>query len=552
MKKATYLMGLTSLAVNTQTFADSNQAQPNVLFIIADDLGYSDLSYFGSEIDTPNLDELASESLIFNSMQSAPTSSPSRAMLWTGVDNHKAGLGNMLEEMAPNQVGQKGYEGTINNNVVLISETLQQNGYNTSYTGKWHLSKGEKNLAYSRGFTETFSLNSGGASHFNDMKPAYAPTPESKAPYSVNGTFIEELPSDFEYSSQFFADKTVENITASKNKPFFSVVSFTAPHWPLQAPQSAIDKVKGRYDKGYEVLYNTRLAKQKKLGFIDKNTSPTAMFPEGKTWGKLTAEEKKYEIKTMEVYAAMIEEIDVNTGKIINKLKETGQYENTMIVFLSDNGVEGHTLDEIWPMEMFPKIRTTINNSNDFSYESLGKPGSYAILGPNWARASSPGFYMFKGYPDLGGTRITSFVKFPHINSNGVINNELLSIKDFAPTVLEITNNTENHQNLIGTTKQPITGISLADLRNNPKLNKPRTIVTELFGKVSVINEQWIMVGDVLNSESNWKLFNAKSDVSATQDVSKNNQEVMSKLVAVWKQYKKDNNVIIPNQTSGY
>lgn len=552
MKTTSYLMGLTTLVVNTQTFAQDNAIQPNVLFIVTDDLGYSDLSYFGSEIDTPNLDQIASQSLIFNSMQSAPTSSPSRSMLWTGVDNHKAGLGNMLEEMAPNQAGQKGYEGTINNDVVLISETLKENGYNTYYAGKWHLSKGDQNLPYSRGFNETFSLNSGGASHFNDMKPAYAPTPESIAPYSVNGKKITKLPSNFEYSSQFYADKTIEYIDKDKSKPFFAVVSYSAPHWPLQAPEAAIDKVKGMYDEGYEALYNKRLAKQKELGFIDKTTNPTAKFPEGKAWDSLTDQQKKYEIKTMEIYAAMIEEIDRNTGKIIKKLKDNGQFDNTMIVFLSDNGVEGHTLDEMWPMEMFPKIRTTINNSNDFSYENLGKPNSYAVLGPNWARASSPGFYMFKGYPDLGGTRITSFVKFPHVNSKGAVNNELLSIKDFAPTVLEITNNTENHKKKIGSSKQPITGISLADLRDKPTLDKPRIIVTELFGKVSVIDDNWVMVGEVLNNEPDWKLYNVQSDISATTDVSDKNQDVILKLVSVWEKYKIENNVIIPNQTSGY
>jgi len=458
----------------------------------------------------------------------------------------------MLEEMAPNQEGQKGYEGTINNDVVLISETLKENGYNTYYAGKWHLSKGDQNLPHSRGFDETFSLNSGGASHFNDMKPAYAPTPESKAPYTVNGRKVTKLPSNFEYSSQFYADKTIEYIDKDRSKPFFAVVSYSAPHWPLQAPDAAIDKVKGMYDEGYEALYNKRLAKQKELGFIDKATNPTSTFPEGKAWGSLTDQQKKYEIKTMEIYAAMIEEIDRNTGKIIKKLKDNRQFDNTMIVFLSDNGVEGHTLDEIWPMEMFPKIRTTINNSHDFSYTNLGKPNSYAILGPNWARASSPGFYMFKGYPDLGGTRITSFVKFPNTDSKGRVNNELLSVKDFAPTVLDITHNTENHQKLIGDSKQPITGISLASLKNNVLIGSQRTIVTELFGKVSVMNDDWIMIGNLLSGEENWKLYDAKQDSSETHDISRENAEVVEQLVSVWNKYRKENNVIIPNQTSGY
>ncbi|MCQ1060870.1 arylsulfatase [Photobacterium sp. ZSDE20] len=539
-------LGAASLAASLGSNAATES--PNVLFVVVDDMGYSDLSKFGSEIPTPHLDQLANQSLIMSNMQTAPTCSPSRAMLWTGVDNHKAGLGNMLEEMAPNQQGKPGYEGMINRNVVLISETLQQQGYETFYVGKWHLSKGAESRAFDRGFSHTFALNSGGASHYRDMKPAYAPTPDAKAPYSENGKLIETLPENFTYSTQFYADKAIEYIEATKDKPFFGVLSFTAPHWPLQAPDEIVAKYRGKYDKGYEVLYEQRYNQQKALGFIPAETRPTKIFPEGKRWADLTEQEKKVEIRAMEIYAAMIDQVDSYTGKVINKLKQLDKYDNTLIVFLSDNGVEGHTLDEIWPMDQFPKIRTTIDNSHDFSYENMGKENSYAILGPNWARAASPGFYMFKGYPHLGGTQVVSFIKYPHKNLKGEMSDSLSTIKDIAPTVLAVTDMTEAHTKNIGDDHYPISGRSLLA----PPSPEGRVVITELFGKVSVNDGKWMLVGNMLDTAADWQLYNVEKDTSSREDLSRKHPAVVERLNQAWLAYRSDNHIIIPDWVSGY
>jgi len=500
VKRLNGIISATTLALTASVNAAPSPS--NVLFIVADDLGYSDLSKFGGEVPTPNLDQLANQSLVLNNMQASPVCSPSRAMLWTGVDAHKAGLGNMLEELAPNQQGQPGYEGMINNDVVLISETLQAQGYETFYSGKWHLSKGQKSLAFNRGFSHTFALNSGGASHYSDMLPAYAPTPDIKAPYSVNGKIIDKLPDNFKYSTQFYADNAIKYIAQSADKPFFGVLSFTAPHWPLQAPDNIVAKYAGHYDAGYEVLYKARYEKQLALGLIPPGTKPTAIFPEGERWSELTAAEKKVETKTMEIYAAMIDQLDHYVGKVINALKKSGKYDNTMIVFLSDNGNEGHTLDEIWPADQFPKIRKTIDEAHDFSYQNMGKQGSYSILGPNWSRAISPGFYMFKGYPHLGGTQVTSFIKFPNKNLKGTVSHSLLSLKDFAPTVLAITDTQGQHALNIGDNHHPITGRSLLPLQEITNFAQDKVVVTELFGKISVNDGQWMIVGNAIKPKT--------------------------------------------------
>ncbi|MCR8921611.1 sulfatase-like hydrolase/transferase, partial [Dasania sp. GY-MA-18] len=208
-KQMLWLLLLCSPWTNAMDQAPETTA-PNILLIVVDDMGFTDLGSFGSEIATPNLDALAYQGIRFSNFQAAPTCSPTRAMLLTGVDNHKAGLGNMHEELAPNQMGQPGYEGHLNKRVVTVASLLQDAGYRTYMAGKWHLGLDEHNSPAQFGFDRSFAMLSGGASHFQDMKPAYAPTPEAKAPYRENGKKLNKLPENFHYSSQFYADTIIE------------------------------------------------------------------------------------------------------------------------------------------------------------------------------------------------------------------------------------------------------------------------------------------------------------------------------------------------------
>ena len=210
---------------------------PNVLMIVVDDMGFSDLGSFGGEIETPNLDKLAYDGIRFTNFHASTMCSPSRAMLMTGVDSHLTGLGNMAEELAPNQKGQPGYEGHLNDRVVTLATLLQDAGYGTYLAGKWHLGGGSGKGPSFRGFDRSFALVSGGASHFADMRPAYAPSPEIKANYSEDGKKLTELPAEFEYSTQYYADRMMDYLRGhDPNQPFFAYLAYTAPHWPLQAP----------------------------------------------------------------------------------------------------------------------------------------------------------------------------------------------------------------------------------------------------------------------------------------------------------------------------
>lgn len=536
--------------------------QPNILLIVVDDMGFADLGSFGGEIDTPNLDRLAMAGIRLTNFQVAPTCSTTRSMLLTGVDSHKAGLGNMLEELADNQKGKPGYEGYLNNRVVTLPTLLRDAGYRTYMTGKWHLGLSEEHSPAARGFDRSFALAPGGASHFADMRPAYAATPDVKANYRQDGKQLEKLPANFEYSSQFYVDQLIDYIDqdlerdSNNNKPFFAYLSFTAPHWPLQAPNSAIEKYAGRYASGYDALLRQRLQKLKALGLLAATATSSERAPGAVAWNTLSGEQQKVAARAMAVYAAMIDQIDVHTGRLLDYLKKTGQFDNTAIVFMSDNGPEGHDLDQTWPAEQFPKIRQVIDETHDFSYGNMGKPGSYVLYGPNWARAGSPALRWFKGFPTEGGTRVASFVHFPQRYAGHVVNNHLASVKDITPTVLQWAGVEHPGRQYKLQSIEPMTGISLhSTLLNSGKksLPKQRIMAHELMGKRMVRAGPWKMV-HMPRPYGNgaWQLYNVAQDLAENKDLARQYPARVESLKKLWQEYASENQVILPDWVSGY
>lgn len=534
--------------------ASTDPQKPNILVVVADDLGFADLGSFGGEIETPNLDSLAQSGVRMTNFHTAPACSPTRAALLTGVDPHKAGLGNMAEELAPNQEGKPGYEGYLNDRVVSLATLLQDAGYNTYLSGKWHLGRGEGKTPDARGFEHSFSLLVGGASHWPDMRPAYAPTPDAKAPYTEDGVLLEKLPGSFKYSSQFYADKMIEYIAADKDSgaPFFGMLSFTAPHWPLQAPDNAIEKYEGRYDAGFDKLFADRLEKQKAMGLVPANAEGAPRPPKGRDWKSLSAEEQKGEKRAMEVYAAMVDEMDVHTGRVFDYLKQNGLYDNTVVVFLSDNGAEGHDLDETWPADQFPKIRKTIDETNDFSYEQMGRPGSYTLYGPNWAWAGAPAYKLHKGFPTDGGTRSIGIIKAPGVEANA-INNNLAAVEDVTPTLLELAGIKHPGSQYQGRDIEPVSGVSLMPSLKGEAGGSDRVLGGELFGKRFIRQGDWKLVHMPKPWGSNdWELYNLKEDAAERHDQSTKNPQKLAELKQAWEAYAKDNNVIFPSWVSGY
>ena len=336
------MVGKLLFATMLLSLVTTNVAQgsaPNVLLIVADDMGYSDIGPFGGEIATPTLDILAQEGLRLANFHVLASCSPSRSVLLSGMDNHRAGLGTMNERMSDDIRGKPGYEGHLNHRVAALPEVLKANGYRTYMVGKWHLGEDESTVPHARGFDETFVLVDGGGSHWADSKWI---TPTIPMTYSRNGKEVDSLPEDL-YSSKDYTDALVEWIKRDQgnDQPFFAYLAYTAPHDPLHAPKEYIDKYKGVYDGGWDNLRGKRLQRLKELGIIDQNAKPFPRLPAVEAWEELSEEERALAARDMEVYAAMVDYMDGQIKRVIDQLKASGDYENTLIIFFSDNGANG-------------------------------------------------------------------------------------------------------------------------------------------------------------------------------------------------------------------
>ena len=428
---ATLLCFLAACSGPDSGSSGSEDSRPNVLLIVVDDLAFNDLGLFGSEIRTPNIDALAREGVFLTNFHVSPNCSPTRAMLFSGADSHNSGLGNMFEDLAPNQKDNPGYEGYLNFRVAALSELFLEAGYNTYMAGKWHLGLTRETSPAARGFERSFAPLQGGAGAFGNMLPIVGP---GKALYRVNGEQLDTLPEDF-YSTKFYTDLMQEYIGADLDdgKPFFAYLAYTSPHWPLQAPQESIARYKGVYDAGYDALAEQRLQNLKDRGLVDAGIEPYPRLLDERPWDELGPEEQRYQAKIMEIYAAMVDDVDVYIGRMIDYLKEIGEYDNTVIFFMSDNGPEGHAMQH-----SFVEVAEWAEACCDNSYENIGNADSYVWLGPNWARAGNTPLRMFKGYTSQGGVRAPAFFHYPRAMQTAVMNDSIITVKDIMPTLLEL------------------------------------------------------------------------------------------------------------------
>ena len=268
----------------------------------------------------------------------------------------------------------------------------------------------------------------------------------------------------------------------------------------------------------------------------------------GKPWGELSELEQKVEIKAMAIYAAMVYEIDKHTNRLIQYLKNNQLLDNTVIIFMSDNGAEGHDLDDTWPRSAFPDIRKVIDSTHDFSYENMGGVNSYTFYGPNWARASAPAFNGHKGSQNEGGKRTAAFIYSPKlINAKGVID-DYINVKDITASILDwaSVNKKSNWQ-------QEIEGVSIIDRLNNENSLGVRVHVDEPMGKISVRKGPWKLVKTPEpNGDNQWNLFNLDKDLSESTNLASNNSEKVDELLTYWDEYQRTNKVVLPNWVSGY
>lgn len=351
-------------------------------------MGWTDTEPYGGEIKTPTIDRLAKNGMLFTDFHTSVSCSPTRSMLLSGVDNHMAGLGNMGELLSPNQVGMPGYEGHLNHNVASLAEVLKEAGYHTYMGGKWHLGHDKNTIPGARGFDKTFSLLNGGASHYHDMTGIIE---TDVVEYTLNGEKLDQLPKDF-YSSKSYTDFLMDNIREQDDdKPFFAYLAFTAPHDPLHVPEPWLSKYKGMYDEGYEALRIQRVKRVKELGLINEGAKTPAMNYRVKAWESLSKNEKAIEAKNMEVYAGMVENLDYHMGRMLNFLSDIGELENTIVLFLSDNGSNPWSNHEYSGNEDGEYL-----SQFDNSIHNIGNPNSHTAYGIGWASAGSGPLDYFK------------------------------------------------------------------------------------------------------------------------------------------------------------
>jgi arylsulfatase len=534
----TVVLGITSCNLTRQP--SKKTKRPNILLIVADDLGYSDIGSFGGEIATPTLDKLAKEGLQLTNFHVLPSCSPTRSVLMSGMDNHQAGLGTMGELKTPEMEGHPGYAGYLNFEVAALPEVLKAGGYHTYMAGKWHLGHEEETSPHARGFEETFALLPGGGSHWYDRKPL---SPPQTMIYSRNGKPVESLPDDF-YSTKYYTDILLKWIKEDHkdDKPFFAYLSYTAPHDPLHAPREYIDKYKGMYDEGWDVLRKKRLEGLKDLGIVNKDAMPFPRLASVKAWEIISQEERAEAARDMEVYAAMVDYMDEQIERVFDYLKEIGEYDNTMIIFFSDNGANGH------PKTAYPGQTEEYLNSFDNSLENRGLKNSFIEPGPGWSQASMAPSRMFKAFTSEGGIKTPMLVKLPGKMAHaGTMNHSFFHVRDIMPTILDFTGVTHSEQ-FSGRKVRPIQGKSVLDLLEG-KVASPYAEASqvgyELFGLKAYFVGDWkILWMPKPFGPGEWELFNLKQDPAEINDLSKQHPDKLKEMITLWEQYKKENGVL--------
>ncbi|KAL1984654.1 hypothetical protein VTN96DRAFT_8780 [Rasamsonia emersonii] len=536
-------------------------SRPNILLIVADDLGFSDVGCFGGEIHTPNLDRLARGGVRLTGFHTASMCSPTRAMLLSGTDNHITGLGQMAFWGGDSAPWKKrpGYEGYLNDRVAALPEILQDAGYYTTMSGKWHLGLTADRTPHARGFDRSFALLPGGANHY-----AYEPTHEDGRPVFSHWASLyyeddkqvhsKTFPKDY-YSSDYYTTRLIEFLKEHKSgpkadAPFFAYLAFTAPHWPLQAPQEIIRKYRGLYNEGPDVLREKRLRNQIKLGLLPEDVEPHPVVASTKEWDDMTPEEKAWSARTMEVFAAMVDRLDWNVGRVLAHLEETGELENTFILFMSDNGAEGAIIEAL-PMTG-DVIKKSINKHYNNDLDNLGNGDSFIWYGPRWAQAATAPSAMYKGYVTEGGIRCPAIVHYPPLIKasssppEGAISSAFTTVMDILPTVLSLAGVPPPQDTFRNRPIVPIKGKSWLphlsaspDFASAPAVHDDSTVIGwELFFHQAVRKGRYKAVFiPAPKGPEKWQLFDLETDMGEMHDLAEEKPEILEELVRYWAVY---------------
>ena len=506
----------------TKSINASNVDQrPNILLIVADDLGYTDVGFFGSEIATPNLDSLAYAGVRLTNFHVAPMCFATRAMLMSGRTYREAGL---------NQ-----HNDALRTDIMALPERLSAAGYHTYMAGKWNLGIQAHEGPAERGFESSYALLPPADNHLG-----YSNFPESYNAYRENGEPIKSLPEDW-FSSSLFTDKLISYIDANKkdNKPWFGYLAFTAPHLPLQVPDHWIDRYAGRYEMGYDEIRKERVKKANFLKIFPENLNLNNYKGQAETWNSLSSEQQIVSSRAMEIYAAMVESMDFHIGRLIDYLKDTSSLDNTVILFMSDNGASGS--DSSWRPKLIPR------SDWDNSLSNMGREGSWTAYGRGWGEAATAPYRELKGSLYSGGTLAATFVNHNSIKNSGGFDRRYLTVMDILPTFLDIANMNKMETGLKTQESPPVRGRSFwkqlqgEDIPVHDKSESIPWMTSET--KQALVRWPWKIIqiqsndddANTLTGDRNkWLLFNLVDDPGETINLANQYPKIQSELIAQW------------------
>lgn len=521
---------------------DGGGPRPNLIIIMSDDMGYSDPGCYGGEISTPNLDRLAAGGLRHTAFYNTGRCCPTRASLLTGLYAHQAGMGRMTQNE-----GQPGYRGDLSRNAVTIAEVMKSAGYRTYMAGKWHVTKqlkpdGDKsNWPLQRGFDEFYGTIIGAGSFFDPWtltRGNKAVTPENDAEYR---------PAEYYYTDAI-SDHAVGYVNGhakdAGEAPFFLYVSYTAPHWPLHALEKDIAKYEGRYDAGYDVVRRARFERMKKLGVV----GDVELSPAPGDWDALSDERKRWEARCMEVYAAMVDNMDQGIGRLIGALEANGQLENTLILYLQDNGgcaeQNGRTPRRNPAQGVVPMGRDELQTAMDPARTRSGHPvltgpavmpgpaTTYIAYGKDWANVSNTPFREYKTRNHEGGIATPLIAHWPAgIREKGGLRHEPGHLIDLMATCVDLGRATYPAE-FKGRTIPPMEGRSLLPVFQG-MAGPERALIWEHYGNAAIRQGKWKLVR-MGGPQDPWELHDLENDRSELRDLSEGMPEKAADLRALW------------------
>lgn len=504
------------------------QPAPNILLIVVDDAALMDFGAYGGEAQTPNIDALAQRGVLFTQYRTSPLCAPSRAMLLTGLNNHRTGVASIPEILPGDHKGQPGYLMQLAPGVETIADRLSEAGYRTLMSGKWHLGDEFNTLPNAHGFDQSFALAASGADNWEQR--SYMPY-YPDAPWFENGQ-PASLPEDF-YSSRFIVDKMIDYIGSAPKEqaPFFALVAFQAIHIPVQAPAEFVARYKGVYDQGWDALRLERWHKAQALGLIPEGAPLGDMHPSLQSWETLSADKQRTASTRMEVNAAMLDAMDHHIGRLLQHLLSKGVLEDTMIIVTSDNGPEGSDPTD----QASFKAWAALTGYDLDDQDTPGERSSYGFIGPEWASAAASPFSLFKFYTTEGGIRVPLVISGPGIPVNTRFDQRVM-LTDITPTVLELTG--------AGSVRPPegaITGRSLVPLLRgqvDSVYAADDPIIIEITGNIAVLKGDFKLVRTLHPlGDGSWRLFDLARDPGETRDLYTELPEVAAELLADYEHY---------------